>query len=457
MRVKSLFKQSSEERIRKITNDNIKKTFLLIALPNIITVMIRSLTPLLDGLIIYNFDDEIGGAAISYANSLSNILVMGIFALGVGGSAIIGRYNGAGKKEKAIHLTGQLMSLVTLVGILTIPVLFFMANYLTKDFTDATLRLKVLQFIALTAFSIPFYTVQVVYTSVKSVFGHPEAALFRAILFVPLKLLFSFIFIILLKLGVVGAGLSTLSAYIVVFLIISYEMFIKKSDEKIHLKHLKLQKINIIKIGRKSWPIVVQDSLKSLSFFLIRFEVAKYGSLALSASGIASDVNLLFASLMTCFSSAVIAFVSVNVGAKKNERAEKASKFAIKLAVSIAVVSILICNIFAPEIVKIYTDNSEISSQAIFAIRMYSSGYIGFALLFSEAPAFNALGYNKTSMVIQLLRIWVVRLFFLYLLYYLFEDIGFMAVYISLSIANNFGGALSHILYRKINWKTLSR
>ncbi len=457
MSIKTLFKQSSEERIQKITNGSINSTFLLIALPNIMTVMIRSVTPLLDGLIIYNFDDEIGGAAISYANSLSNILIMGIFALGVGGSAIIGRYNGAGKKEKAVHLTGQLMSLVILISLFVIPILLGTANYLIKDFSDPLLKTKVLQYITLTAFSIPFFTVQVVYTSVKSVFGHPEVALFRTILFVPLKLFFSFLFIAFLKLGVVGAGLSTLSAYVVVFLVISYEMFIKNSDEKIKLSYLRLKKENAFKISKKSWPIVIQDSLKSLSFFLIRFEVAKYGSLALSASGIASDVNMLFANFMTCFSSAIIAFVSINVGAKKNDRAEKASKYAIKLALSIATFSILICNIFAPHIVRLYTDNPEITKQAIFAIRMYSSGYIGFALLFSEAPAFNALGYNKTSMTIQLLRIWVVRLFFLYLLYYLFDDIGFIAVYISLSIANNFGGFLSHILYRKIDWKNIKK
>ncbi len=457
MELKSLFKQSSEERIHKITNDNIKKTFLIIALPNIITVMIRAITPILDGLIIYNFDDEVGGAAISYANSLSNILIMGIFALGVGGSAIIGKCNGSGDKDKALKLTGQLMSLILLFGILVIPILLVTANILTHDFSDAVLKSKVMQYIALTAFSIPFFTVQTVYTSVKSVFGHPEAALFRTLLFVPLKLLFSFIFIIVLNLGVVGAGLSSLTAYIVVFLFIAYEMFIKDTDEKIKLKHLKLEKKTAFDITKKSWPLVVQDSLKSLSFFLIRFEVAKYGTIALSASGIASDVNMVFAIFITCFTSAIIAFVSVNVGAEKFDRAQYASKFGVKLALSIAIVGIVISNLFTPQIVGWYTDNPVISEQAIIAVRLYASGYIGFALMFSEAPTFNALGYNKTSMFIQLLRIWVIRLFFLYLLYYLFEDIGFIAVYISLSIANNLGGLLSHIFYKKINWKHIKK
>ncbi len=456
MWLKKLFKQSSEERIKLITEGSLYKSFLIIALPGILTVLIRSVTPLLDGLIIYRFDNEIGGAAISYANSLSNILVMGIFALGVGGSAIIGNYNGSGDKKHALEFTGQLMSLVILVSLITIPLNMIIAYFLTMNL-EVDLKLKIIQYTALTAIAVPFYTIQVVYTSVKSVFGHPEVALARAIIFVPLKLFFSYLYIAVFNLGVVGAGLSSLSAYVIVALFILYEMFIKESDEKLKLSQLVPKKIPYVKLCTKSWPIVIQDSLKSLSFFLIRFELVKYGALALAAGGIASDINMLFTSFMSCFTSAIIAFVSVNVGANKNMRAKASADFATIIGVVVAIIGTVICFVFSSEIVSLYQPSEEVREQAILATKYYASSYVGFALMFNIGPALNALGFNKASMYIQLLRIWVIRLAVLYLLYFLVEDIGFIAVYISLAAANNIGGLISYVFYKRINWKTVSK
>ncbi|MFV0519319.1 MAG: MATE family efflux transporter [Lachnospirales bacterium] len=454
MWIKKLFNQSSDDRIKIITEGELRKSFLIIALPGILTILIRSVTPLLDGLIIYRFDNEIGGAAISYANSLSNILIMGIFALGVGGSAIIGNYNGTGDKKKALDYSGQLLSLVVCVSLISIPLIMALSFFLTQGL-DEDLKIKIVQYINLTAIAVPFYTIQVVYTSIKSVFGHPEIALMRAIIFVPLKLFFSFLYIAILKLGVVGAGLSSFSAYVIVAIFIIYEIFFKESDEKLELSQLKPQKNAYIKLLTKSWPIVIQDSLKSLSFFLIRFELVRYGALALAAGGIASDINMLFTSFVSCFTSAIIAFVSVNIGAGKRERARQSSVFAIQLGTIIAIVSTVICIAFCKEIVALYNPTQEVAEQAIIATKYYASSFIGFSIMFNIGPALNALGLNKASMIIQLLRIWIVRLAVLYLLYFLFEDIGFIAVYISLSVANNVGGLVSYIYYKRINWKTI--
>ncbi|MFV0439680.1 MAG: MATE family efflux transporter [Lachnospirales bacterium] len=457
MSLKGVFKQTTEERLKLITEGDLKKAFIFIALPGILMVMIKSAAPLLDGLIIYRFDDEVGGAAISYANSLNNIINMGIFALGIAGSAIIGNFNGGGDRKKALDYTGQLIGIVILISLIAIPFVLLATYGMTYNFDDLDLKRKVIQYICFTAISIPFLTIQVVYSSVKSVFGKPEIALYRTLLYVPIKLFCSFMYIIVFKLGVIGAGLSTLTSSFIVSLFVVYDMFLKKDEDRLEFKQLIPKKFSSKIILLKAWPLMLQDSLKSLSFFLIRFELAKYGTMALSAGGIASDINMLFSSFLSCFSSAIIAFVSVNIGSNNRERAIESSRFALQLGVSIAIISTIIANIFTPQIVALYTDDVELARAAIQATRLYSSAFIGFAVMFNISPTFNALGQNKITLFIQLIRIWVVRLFVLYLLYFLFEDIGFIAVYISLSIANNVGGILSYIFYKKINWKLVSK
>lgn len=64
---------------------------------------------------------------------------------------------------------------------------------------------------------------------------------------------------------------------------------------------------------------------------------------------------------------------------------------------------------------------------------------------------FIGLGLNKRSLVIQLIRLWVVRLGVLYILTYCF-DLGADAIIISLTAANVAGAVISHIMYRRIDW-----
>ncbi len=454
--LKKIFNQSSEERIKMITEGDLYPTFMLIALPSIITMIVQSVMPVLDGLIVYNYDNPISGAAIGYVGGFQSIITTAITGISTASAGIIGRVNGRGEFKKAMHLSGQLLSITLILSFLCIPIVILIMYGLMFGQTDLEFRNKVLTYNAILAAAIPFISMQTSYNSIKSVFGHPEMALVRILLFVPIKLLCSYIFIAKLGLGIIGAGLSSFTSYFIISLFIIYDLVIKNSEEKFSKNHFKLIKKDIFSMFNKSWPVCLQNCTKSLSFFVVRMELVKYGAMALAISSIAGDLNQIFFNFTACFDAAIVSFVSVNIGANNIKRAKSSADFAINIGLCSSIVLGILSHFIAPHIVPLYTDDPYLIENVIKTLEIYNISIWAFALMFNEMPVFTGLGLTKMSLFIQLLRIWVVRISVMYGLYYIFPDIGFYAVFWSLPISNIIGGIASHIIYKKIHWQSFS-
>ncbi len=451
MMLGKLFKQSSSDRMKMITEGNIFKTFMFLSIPGILMIFIQAAMPIIDGIFIYNFDDSFSGGAISYCSNLQNIFIMGANGISIAGAALIGQTNGTGDVERAKIYASKLMSLTFITGLICSP-LFLIVTMLFSSNMDPLMKDKILTYAFILALTLPFMVLQVSFNSIKNVFGHPEVAFIRTLLFVPIKLLCTFTFVGFLRLGIVGAALSVFLSYFLVFLFMVYDMFIAKSDSRLSFKELKPDFTVFGKYFSLGWPAAVQNATKSLGFFLVKLDVSKYGPVALSAQPLAGDVNNMFMNFTSCYDSAIISFVSINVGAGNGERAKKAAYLAVKLGVISSIIFAVLSAVIGPHIIRLYTDDAAILDIALRGNLILTWGFLGFAVLFNEMPAFMALGLNKVSLLIQTLRIWVVRFVALYTLYFFFEDIGVNAAFISLSIANTVGAIISHILFTRVKW-----
>ncbi len=435
-----------------ITEGNIFKTFLLLSLPGIAMIFIQAAMPIIDGIFIFNYDDAVSGGAIAYCANLQGIITMGVGGLSVAGAALIGQTNGSGDLDRAKNLAAQLLSLVLLVGVFFAPVFVGAAIFFARGM-EPRIQEKIFTYSILLGLSIPMMVIQVAFNSIKNVFGHPETTFIRTCLFVPIKLFFTYLFVVVLRLGIIGAGISVFFAYFCICIFIIYDLFLKKSDESLQLSQLKPKLSDYIKYFKIGWASVLQNSTKSIGFFLVRLDIARYGEIAMSAQALSGDVNNMFQNFTICFDSAIVSFVSINIGAGNGKRAKKAAYLAVKIGVISSLVLAALSVTLGPTIIRLYTNDPEIISIALRGNLYFTAGFTGFAILFNEMPAFIALGLNKVSLLIQTLRIWVVRFLALYLLYFLVKDIGVDATFISLSIANIVGGIISHLFFRKVKWE----
>lgn len=446
-----VLRQSSEQRMQMITQGNISKTLWFLSIPGIMMMLIQSLMPIIDSIFIYNFDNPLSGAAITYIASIQNVFVNGAQGVSMAGSAIIGQINGSGDLREGRRISGQLMSVSFLFGLVLIPVLVG-SGMAAATATSQSLHDLVFTYNLLYSFSLPLIICSNSFNSVKNVAGHPEKPFIRALMFVPIKLLFTYLYVGVFSMGIVGAALSTFSAYLAISLFIVYDLFLKRGEERILLSDLKVEWRFLKRLFGIAWPAALQNSLKALGFFVLKMDAAAYGEVPLSGFGIGSDVCNLFTSFTNCMDAAITSMVSINMGARRADRARSAAYRAVGINSLVALGMTGLCIALGPAIIGLYTDDAQILAVAVQSNWIISLGILGFAVMFNEMPAFIGLGHTKTSLVVQLLRIWVFRILAYLFLTHVFPELGIASVAISYSFGNLAAGLSSHLLFRRVDW-----
>jgi Na+-driven multidrug efflux pump len=94
-----VLKQSSAARIKMITEGNIIKNLMFLSIPGTLMILIQALMPIIDSIFVYNFDNALSGAAISYITSVQNIFVNGAQGFSAASGAVIGQMNGSGNSR----------------------------------------------------------------------------------------------------------------------------------------------------------------------------------------------------------------------------------------------------------------------------------------------------------------------------------------------------------------------
>lgn len=161
-----------------------------------------------------------------------------------------------------------------------------------------------------------------IFNSIKNGTGHPEAPFFRMIILLVFKIVFNTIFLSILNLGVFGAVSASFMSYFLIGIWMYYDLFIKKSDMQLSLKNFRFDFEFIKKTMALAIPSILSYILVYIGFFLINKEVVKYGSIALNASTIASNINSIYFVLPTSVGTTVTTMISMNIGNGNSKNAK---------------------------------------------------------------------------------------------------------------------------------------
>lgn len=317
-----IFYKSSEERREMILSENVMKTIFLLTIPVFMMGIVQSLIPISDGLFLNNKAGYVIAGAIGFSQSVINILNAFSQGLSVAASAIIGQLYGKGDIEKTKQASVQILVLSFIIGLLLSPICLIL-SYIISRGVNEELSTHVFQYLGLYSFVLPFLFMAAIFNSIKNGTGHPEAPFLRMIILLVLKVIFNTIFLSILNLGVIGAVSASFMSYLLIGIWMYYDLFLKKSDMQLSLHNFKFDLEFIKKTMELAIPSVLSYILVYIGFFLINKEVVKYGSIALNASTIASNINSIYFVLPTSVGTTVTTMISMNIGNGNSKNAKK--------------------------------------------------------------------------------------------------------------------------------------
>ncbi len=444
----NFLKQSTEQRRDLILNGSVFTTILFLSVPTLMMGLIQSAIPVIDGLFLNNLVGTRAASAVTYCTPIVNMISALAQGVSVAGMAIIGQSNGNGNFNNSRKISTQIIVFTFLLGFALAPLLIALAFPISAHVNKEISR-NVFLYLALNACVTPFSFMESIYNSIKNANGKPEDTFIRMVIMLILKIIFNALFIAVFRWGLVGSVMASLASNFLITGWMYYELFIKKTGERFVLAGFRFDWTIINTLLRIGFPAMLSSLMLNLGFFLINNEVEKYGAIVLNGQGIANNITSICFILPSSFGSAVTTMVSMNIGAKQPDKAKKACLAGCIISAVTAAFLIALVVPLSAKLTVLFTRDASVLSIANQALHIYTYSVIGFGICMVQQGAFIGLGKTRITLVISLLRVWLLRYIFILATEHV---LSFYSVFWGNLFSNYMAALITTILILKVKW-----
>lgn len=374
--------------------------------PSIIMMIFTSIYGVVDGLFVSNFAGKTAFASINLVMPFVMILGGIGFMIGTGGTALVSKVLGEGKKEKANKIFTMMIIFTLLLGTL-LSVLGVVSMPWVADFLGATEEMMadcILYGRIVTGFTVAFM-LQNVFQSFLIAAEKPKLGLLATVLAGVTNMALDAIFIIVFKWGVAGAAIATgLSQCVGGIFPLIY--FSRDNSSLLRLTNTKLEIKPILNAcGNGSSELMSNISLSVVSM-IYNFQLMKYvGEDGVSAYGVLMYVQFIFVAIYIGYAIGCAPITGYHFGAQNHgELKNMLRKSAFLSAISGVVLTILAIVLSSP-LAKLFVGYDEELyelTRHAFSLFAYSFLLAGFNIFTSSF--FTALNNGAVSAAISFMR-----------------------------------------------------
>ena len=379
---------------------------LRFTLPSICMMVFTSIYGVVDGLFVSNFAGKTPFAAINLVMPFIMILGGMGFMIGTGGTALVSKLLGEGKKDEA-HSTFSMMVLFTLllglvlsaVGFLTMrPVSYFLGA------TDAMIDDCVLYGRIVTGFTFAFM-LQNVFQSFFIAAEKPRLGLIVTVAAGVTNMVLDALFIAVFDWGVAGAAIATgLSQCVGGVLPLIY--FLRPNDSLLRLRPTALRLRPILQACGNGSSELMSNISSSLVGMLYNFQLMRLiGADGVSAYGVLMYVQFIFVAIFIGYSIGSAPVVSFHFGAQNHDELKNLLRKSVLLMSSGGVLLTVAARLLAALLAHLFVGyDAVLFDLTTHAFRLFSWSFLLAGFNIFTSGFFTALNNGAISAAISFLR-----------------------------------------------------
>ncbi len=412
------------------------KKLLSFTFPSILMMIITSVYSVVDGLFVSNYVGEVEFAALNLIYPLIMVMSSFGFMIGTGGCALVAKYMGEGKKQKANEVFSMLVVLLIVLGafLAGVSIIFIRPISLALGATPELLSGCIIYGVIMLA-ALPFFMLQTSFMSFFVVADLPKMGMQYSIASGITNVILDYVFIVLFEMGLAGAGLATgLSQFVGGFFPLIFFLS-KKNKSTLRLIKFKWCFKDVLNTCTNGASEMMSSISGSLLNILYNFQLMRYiGADGVSAYGIIMYVSFIFASVFIGYSIGASPIISYNFGADNKEQLKSLFKKSVVIMMSSSVVLTAVGILLARPLAAIFVGyNAELLALSVRAMAIYSIAYLFMSLNYFSSAFFTALNNGKVSAFISFLRTFALQVFFVFALPPL---MGIDGIWVSVVVAN---------------------
>ncbi len=382
------------------------KRLLRFVISPILMMICTSLYSIVDGVFVSNFVGKTSFAAINLIMPICMGLGTIGFMIGTGGSAIISKTLGEGKKEKAceyftmlIYISIILSVILSLIGFIFIRPMSVALGAKGELLENCVIYGRIM-FLFMTAFIL-----QNIFLNFFIVAEKPTLSLKISLLAGATNVVLDFLFIYVFHWGLAGAAIATGIGQIVGGIIPIF-YFMRENDSLLRFRRAKLDMQIILKTFTNGSSEMVTNLSASLVNVLYNFQLMKIaGENGVAAYGIIMYVNFIFMAIYFGYSIGTSPVVSYHYGAGNHSELKNLFSKSILLLIGCGVVLTVLAEILTVPLVNIFASyDQNLFNMTCRGFRIYSLAFVLMGINVWGSAFFTALNNGLVSAAISFLR-----------------------------------------------------
>ena len=431
---------------------SVKKLLLQLMIPAVVAQIVNLLYNIVDRIYIGHIPG-IGAAALTGVGLFTPILMLlNAFAMliGAGGAPRTAIAMGQGDKDQAEKIVSNSFTMLLIFSVLLTIVFYAAAPALLRMFgaSDATLpyalaysRIYILGSVCVLIVlgMNPFITAQ----------GFAKISMLSVLIGAIANIILDPIFIFGLGLGVKGAALATIFSQAMSCIWVLHFLTGKTTFLKIRKRNFRLQASIILPCLALGLSMFIMQASESVISVCFNSSLLKYGGdIAVGAMTILTSA-MQFAMLpLQGLGQGAQPILSYNFGAKNMDRVRATFKLLLKVSLAYSTVMWALVMLFPGAFASIFTNETELLSFTAHALRIYLACILLFGIQIACQMTFTSIGCAKASIMVAVMRKFVLLLPLIFILPHVFTKDPTSAVYMAEPVADFFAVTFTCILFR---------
>lgn len=398
----------------KMGTMEVRRLILTMSLPIMISMLVQALYNIVDSMFVARVS-EAALAAVSLCYPIQMIMVAVACGTGVGINALLSRYLGEKKQEKAsqVAMHGLFCAICNWLVFAVIG-LFFSEAFLrmfSDDVQIIMMGISYMQICTICSFGV---FVQITYERIMQSTGNTIYNMVIQGVGALINIILDPIFIFGLgpvpALGTAGAAIATVIGQIVAMFLGIIITQKKVREVQLSVRGFHLDGMLMKAMYRIAIPAILMQSIMSFMTVMMNMILAPFSEMAVSVFSIYYKLQQFVFMAVLGMNNALIPILSYNYGANQMERIRESIRFALWMSCVIMAIGTVVFQLFPTQLLYLFDAKEAMLSIGIPALRTISVSFVFAGISMVLCSVFQALGSPNHSLLVTLLRQMVILL-----------------------------------------------
>ena len=385
-------------------NGSIMDKLISFSLPLMLSGILQLMFNAVDIIVVGRFSGSVALAAVGSTTALINVFTNLFIGISLGANVLAARFFAAGKEKEMSETVHTAITLALISGVIMAFVgLIFSRGALELMDTPEDVIGQSTLYMKIYFLGMPFFMLYNYGAAILRAVGDTKRPLIFLIISGVVNAGLNMILVIVFHLDVEGVAIATVISQLISCVLVLRCLYRSQTSYQLRFSKLKINTAYLKQIFQVGIPAGIQSTVINFSNALLQSSVNSFGSIAMAGYTAANNIFGFLYMSVNSVTQACMSFTSQNYGVRKYKRMDKVLIDCIIISVVTALTLGCSAYFFGPEILKIYTKDSEVIQCGMEIMAYTTVPYFLCGIMDLFPGALRGMGHSAVPMILSVI------------------------------------------------------